>query len=313
MTLLAKRQVLAAKVESTIGTAETLAAADADYLIRNLEVNIDAEEAPREYQGTASPNTDAIGARMVTFTFDLECHGKGSAGVPDWASVFLTACSMYDDSNTMKLVTAVPDTAGNVGRTITIGAYHDGRRILAAGCMGNAILTLANGMPMMARFSFQGKLSAIDDTALLSPTPPAVIPPSCANLTWSWNSQSPSAASLEIDLQNEVYMRPDYGSGAGASGYVAACVVNRRPVIRVSPEATLVATHDVYGNWLSSTAGAFSVAVGGTQYNIMTIAAPKVQTLSPNMETTDGIIRDGVTLLCTRSAADDDELTIAFT
>ena len=163
--------MLAAKVESTIGTAETLAAADADYFVRNLEVSVEADEQPREYQGTASPNADAIGARMVTLTFDIECHGKGSAGVPDWASVFLTACGMYDDSNTMKLATAAPATSGNVGRTITIGAYHDGRRIVAAGCMGNVVFTIANGMPMMARFTMQGKLSTIDDSALIKAAP----------------------------------------------------------------------------------------------------------------------------------------------
>lgn len=310
--LLAKRHILAAAVEATVGTAETLDATDADYLVRNLEVDVEADEAEREYQGTASPNANAIGARMVTFTFEIECHGKGSAGVPDWASVFLTGCGMYDDSNTMKFATAAPAAAGNVGRTLTIAAYQDGRRIIAAGCMGNCVFVAESGRPLVARFTFMGKLSAIADVALLSPTPPTVTPPNCSNLTWSWNSQSPSVAAIEIDFQNEVYLRPDFGSGAGASNYAAACITTRRPVITFSAEAVLIATHDVWNNWLSATTGAFSLAVGTAQYNIMTLAAPAAQTIQPSSTTRDGLQADDITLLCTRSAADDDEFTIAF-
>jgi len=307
-----KLQVLAAKTEATLGTAIALSATDAAFFVRNLTITPEADESPRMYQGTASPMPDEVGARKINFSFEVECHGKGSAGVPTWAETFLTACGFYLDTQTYKLVTAEPAASGDVPRTITIGAYQDGRLFTAAGCMGNVVFVLTNGKIGLCRFEFQGKLVSNTDTALIAPTLPAVTPPRASNMTMTYASVVPRVAQIEIDMGNEVYLRPDASDGAGESGYAFATITNRRPIITWAPEAVLVADHDIYGKWLSGTLGAFSAVLGATANNIMTFAAPSAQVTSPSPTDANGLIADQMTLLLTRSAANDDEFTLAF-
>ena len=92
MSLLRKKMVLAAKLESTIGTAESLAAADADYNVYDIEIDPEADEQARASQGSASKLPTTIGARMVNISFKVEMHGSGTVDTdPEWASVFLPA------------------------------------------------------------------------------------------------------------------------------------------------------------------------------------------------------------------------------
>jgi len=310
--MLSKLQVLAAKTETTNGTAIALAAADAAFFVRNLTITPEADEPPRMYQGTASPMPDEIGARKINFSFDVEAHGLGSVGVPTWAKTFLTACGFYLDAQTYKLATAEPSTTGDVPRTITIGGYQDGRLFTAAGCMGNVVFVLTNGKIGLCRFEFQGKLVSVTDTALIAPTLPAVTPPRASNMTMAYNSEVPRVAQIEIDMGNEVYLRPDASDSAGSSGYAYATITDRRPIITWAPEAVLVADHDVYGGWVAGTVAAFSAVLGATGNNIMTFAAPAAQVTSPSPTDANGIIADQMTLLLTRSAANDDEFSLTF-
>lgn len=314
MPLMKKLTVVAAVAESTLGTAASLTATEAAFYAYDIEVDVATDNHPREYQGTASPMPDVIGARMATVRFKVDVHGKGSAGQPDWATVLLAGCGMYNSTGTFKLATAAPAAAGDVGRTLTIGIYQDGRRVLLAGAMGNVKFVLVNGDKAYAEFEFKGKYSAVADVAILAPTLPSVTPPRCSNLTYTWSSYSfPGVKQIEIDLGNEVYLREDISDGAGSAGYAYACVVDRRPIISLTPDAVLVATKDVYGLMLAGTTGAFSAVVGTAANNIMTFAAPAGQIVSASPTAEDKIWKEAIQILCTRSAANDDEFTLAFT
>jgi len=88
MTLLSRLSVLAAKVEATPGSAETLAAADAAFNIMDAEMNANIDVSTRPIQGSFRKLPGVPGMRTATCTFSLELIGDGSGGVPTWATTF---------------------------------------------------------------------------------------------------------------------------------------------------------------------------------------------------------------------------------
>lgn len=313
MPLTGKRSIMAAVAETTLGTAASLAAANAAFHAFDFEPDVDVEENPREAQGTASPEASTPGTRKVALRFKTDIYGLGSAGVPYWASTLLAGCGMYNDSNTFKLFTGAPAVSGNTGRTLTIGFYHDGRRVLAAGCMGNVKVMLQNGNKGHMEWEFTGKYSDTEDVPLLTPTLPTVVPPRCSNLVTTYGTWTPPGVkSIEIDLQNEVYLQEDITDIGGSAGYSYAVIVDRRPVITMTPDAVLVAANNTYGDLLAANLAAFTTTLGTVANNIMTFAAPKGQIISATPQQEDKLWKDALQLLCTRAAVNDDEFTIAF-
>lgn len=315
MPLHRRQVVVAAKIETTPGTAIATAAADAVFFLADVGLpEVTAEEIDRYAPGSASPAKSIIGARRVMFTLRAEMHGLGSSGSPGWASILLPACGLYASTTTdWKLITAAPAASGNVPRTITVAVYVAGLRFVACGCMGNAKLIFENGRAPIIECELTGKLSAVADVPNIGVTLPTVTPPRCSNMTLSWNAKLPKTSRVEVDLQNEVYLREDISSAAGESGYAYAMITGRRPIITMEPEMELAADLDVYNSWLAGTTGAAAIAVGGATWNKIEIAAPAAQIITPTLGDRDGVLTNPHQLLCTRSAADDDELTITFT
>jgi hypothetical protein len=314
MTLLRKKSVIAGKVESAVGTAESLAAADSEFIAFDLEVNVEGDVIKREAPGTMSMLATIIGGRRVTVSFKIEMNGSGVLSTnPDWANTFLPACGLVADAgNAFALISGAPGTASSGNRTVTLGFYHDGRKAAAAGCMGNVKFNFTMGDRSYAEFTFTGKYVSVTDAALLSPTLPTVEPPRSANLTFSFGGVTPKAASLEINLQNQVQLREDISSGGGESGYCNAFIVGRDPIINIEPDAELVATYDGYGKWIAGTQEAFALTIGGATWNQLAFAAPKAQieTISPGDR--DDIVIDSIQYGLKRSAANDDEFTLTF-
>ena len=311
MTLLRKKSLLAAKLEATIGTAETLAAGDAAFIAINPELNPEADEHPRQAPGTLSPLADVIGARRGVAEAEIEMEGKGSSGSPAWASVFLPACGMWDDSNTWKLKSGAPSTVAGNPRTITVARYVDGLRYMLAGAIAqSAAIVMENGQPPRLRLGLIGKYSSVADATMLAPTLPATVPPRCNSLTLTIGAASIRCNRIEIDLGLETVLRQDV---TDASGYYAGCITGRRIVVNAEPEAELVTTRDDYGLWLAGTTAALSIVVGTSEWNRFTITIPAAQRLQVKPGDRDGVLTTQIQFLATRSAANDDEMTLAFT
>lgn len=304
MALRARRRVLAAAAESTPGTAESLSASDAAFNVYDTEFSFDTTLIRRMGQSAFSRLTGVAGARPCSVRFFVDLVGEGSGGNPSWASTLLPACGMaYTASGQVYAF----DTGST--DTLTIGAYVDGVRFLAVGCMGTFTIELRNGEPGRVQFEFIGKYGGKTDAALIAPTYPTVDPPRFASATFTIGGYTPIASNLNLSANNQVILRAD---ATDATGYLASYITNREAGGTVDPEDQLVATFDAYGDQLASTEAALSCILGSAN-NRITIAAPKLQFAEVQPGNRDDLLTAEIGFDLNRSAAaGDDELTIAF-
>ncbi len=314
MSLLRKKSVLAAKLETTLGTAIATSAADAAFNVYDLDIAPEADEQERMSQGSASRLSTTVGARSVKFTFKIELHGSGTLNTnPDWANVFLPALGMVETTNVFAVVTGAPVASSGNPRTITLAGYHDGRLLTAAGCMGTGKFVFENGKVAYLECEFTGKYVSTTDATLIAPTLPTVQPPRSSNLTFTYGGSNPGKVDkIEIDLQNEVSLRQDLSASAGTSGFAYAVIVDRNPKAIMALDAQLVASFDAYGKWLAQSEEAFVLDLGGATWNKLEFDAPKAQILKPKPGDRDGVITDEIEMQFNRNAAVDDEFTLTF-
>src|SRR6056297_2582972 len=122
MPLLKRKRVLAAKVEGTIGTAETLTTAEGAFNVYDLMIQPTIEVEDRPAQGSFNQLAGVAGARLGTATFRTDLAYDGT-NIPSWASVLLPACGWVLSTATFNPTSEAP---GSNVKTLTIGGYIDG-------------------------------------------------------------------------------------------------------------------------------------------------------------------------------------------
>lgn len=311
MPLLRKRRLLAAKIETTPGTAEALTAAEAAFNIFDQDFQPTIEFEQRPGQAGFSPLAGVPAARGGQVSFTVEVTGRGSSGaaVPTWASVFLPACGLVDDATGKFFVKShPPGTAAGV-KTLTIGGYHDGIKKVLRGCMGTFVMTLTAGRLAKIAFTFTGIWDDPTDVALLAPTYPTVAPLRFASAGMSIGSFEPKLSQCTLDLGNTVILREDAND---ISGYCTACITDRLTVGTIDPESAVVATEDTYGQWIDRTERALEITLGAAN-NSLLIEAPKLQVTNAQDADRNGLMIDTINYQLNRSvSAGDDDLTLDF-
>lgn len=305
--LLNRKKVLAAKIEGTAYTAESLTGTNAAMVVFNPVFQQGAEFEQRPSQGSFGHHPGVVSARMGTVTFTVELTGDGSGGVPLWASTFLPACRWVNSAGTFSPKSESP---GSNVKTVTIGGYQHGKYKQIHGAMGTAKINMPAGKRITIDFSFTGVWSAPTDVAILAPTYPTVKPFNFENSTWSiGGSWTPKISFMNIDLGNNVVMRED---AAASVGYCGAIATDGLVTGQFDPESELVADEDYYGDWLAGTELALSIVLANDDDTI-TIAAPKIQYTNPQEGDRNGIQIDTLDFQCNKNAAaGDDEFTITF-
>lgn len=307
MPLLRRRAVFAAKVETTVGTAESLTGAEGVFNARDFTIQPNVTMTRREGQGGFNYLTSIPEGMTGTCTIvhDLTYNGTD---IPSWASVLLPACGWVDSAGTFSPKSEGP---GSNVKTLTIGHYKDGKRSLLSGAMGTFKIVCPTGKVAYIEFTFTGKYSSNEtDTAIIAPTYPTVSPLRFAQGALTWNSVALCTSTLEVDAGNSVIMR-ECVNASDRSGFVSALVTNRAPVITADPESVLVATQDRDALWLTSSAQALSIQIGSAGSSI-TIAAPKAQLENKQQGNRSDMMVDNLTWLATAGSSADTELTIAF-
>jgi len=306
--LLRRRRVLAAKIETTPGTAESLAGSDGLFNVYDTEVQPSVEMAQRPGQGGFGMLRPVAGARSGTVSFRIDLTGGDP--LPAWATTFLPACAYVATGDVYTPVSAAPGTAAGV-KTLTIGSYQDGLLKMLRGCMGNAVFTFVAGMPISVVFTFTGLWVDPIDAAMVAPNYPSVLPPRFANagLTIGGSLWSPKISQMTFDMGNEVILRED---PSDITGYCTALVTDRLPSGTIDPEASLVATRDTYGDWLDSTESALSLSCGQAG-NRISLDAPKWCIINPQEADRNKIQIDTIEYQFNRDAdAGDDEVEITI-
>lgn len=213
--------------------------------------------APK-FQITDVAPADRNGIDVDTVSF--QCNKSANAGndelsiafagtPPAWASTFLPACGWVASGNTYS---PKSEGLGTSVKALTMGCYCNGRLIKLAGAVGTFVVKLTNGKPAVFDFSFTGVWQDPTDVELLAPTWPTVKPVKFldADVTVALGSVEwqPVLSEISIDAGNSVVLRED---ATNASGYISGLITSRRVTGTMNPEAPLVATEDLHGNWTS--------------------------------------------------------------
>jgi hypothetical protein len=307
-----RRSVLAAKIESVVGTPETLTGAEADNLVMDLKFEPDFSVFERKIMDQSlSSFQPIIGTQKGTVTCKLEVRGSGTAGTaPSWGK-FLKACGFKETIVGATSVTYAPDNAATLA-SLTLGVYRDGLKKLLAGGRGNWKLSASDGEPGMLELAFQGLYSAVTDVSLLVPSGvQTTIPKPFLSAAFQAHSFSAKIHALSIDAGNTIVMREDVST---ASGFIAALITERNMKAQIDPEEELVASLDWYGRWKAGTTGNLTFALTGAAGNIVTVTAPKFVFTKISETDRNGLAALTVDGALARSAAGgDDEISIVFT
>ncbi len=302
MVFLKRRRVLAAKAETTPGTAEALTASEAAFNVFDSEYTADITADEREGQSALSKLPSVPGARSGSISFAVDLVGDGSGGIPAWATTFLPPCDMLAAGQVYKPSTGATDT-------ISLAIYQDGLLKKLAGAKGTFNLDLNAGQSGRVNFTFTGKYAAPTDVTILAPTYPTTVPPRFASATLTIGTYVPKIATLTVDMNNEVIMRED---STDVTGFIAAHITNRGVNGTIDPEAELIATYDMYGNFIAGTEAALQAVIGALN-NRVTIDVPKMQIMAPRDEDRNGVLIHAFDWQANRNAAaGDDEISFTF-
>lgn len=313
--MLARKAQIALKLETTEGTAVTVAAADADLYVYEVSFTPDIQTMPRNpLRSTLTNLPHLIGKKGASISFKTELVGSGTAGTAPSLGDALIACGCAETVVAATSVTYNPDTdatEGN-GTSASIGVFIDGKRLTIFGARGTYTVEYKAGEPAFISFTFTGVYNGVTDTALLAGiTYPTPTPKVWLGETLTLGGVTLIADTLTFDAANTVTLRSDVTI---AAGYKAASITERVPTINVDPEEVLVATRDDWGKLAAGTASAVVATLTGSSGNIVTLNAPAAVVTNISPSDRDGIQVNGLDLaLSSTTSAGDDEWTLAFT
>lgn len=307
MTLLKRKRVLAAEIETTPGTATSLSATDAGFNVYDVMAQTETELEAREGQGAFGMDSSVVGGYKGRVQFKLDASYDGST-VPTWATTFLPACGWVNNSGVFTPRTEAPGT--NV-KTLTLGVYIDGVRKLLRGCVGTFRLACPSGKTGVFEFDFMGIWDGVTDQAILAPTYPTTKGLRFATSTTTWNSVALQVENMTLDSGNTMILRED---SSNVSGFLAGLITNRIVKVTGNPEAKTVATQDRYGKLLDMSEHALTFDLDGPTNSKITIAAPKAQIISISEADRENMVVDEIEWGCNRNGSTvDQEASITFT
>lgn len=300
--LLKRRRILACKAETTPGTAEALTAAEAAFIAYDAMLQQSAEMEERLAQGSFNRHPSHVSRRMGRMTF--KSHFIASSATPaGWAS-WLAGCGLGYNTSYYQASPLAPDGAGSATDSLTFGLYTDGKLKQIHGAMGNGVLNLPAGRVGFAEWDFQGIWDAPTDVALLVPTYPSVAPMRVVSSALALGAYGDfKVGNIRIDIGNVLYPREDVDA---ASGIYFVCVSDRLTKITIDPEAGLVATKDVYGEWLAGTEADLTCVLSNGSYKC-TITVSDVQIINPQEADRSGVEVDSL-----ECQANTDDLKLTF-
>lgn len=299
MPLLKRIRVMAAAIESDIGTAESLTATEGVYNAYDVSIQPTIETEQREGQGGFNYLSGVPGRYMGTASFKTEV--SIGSGQPTWASVLLPACGFVASAT---VYTPRSEAPGSNVKTATIGVFENGVFKSIAGAVGTFRLICPTGRMAFIEWTFQGVWQAVTDTAIITPTYPTAKPIRFASGTCTYAAVDQKVENVTLDAANNIVLREDPATEAG---YISGIVTDRYPRITANPETDLVANDDKYGDWLAATEAAFAITLTGPSSSSLAVSAPKAQIFNSQEGDRDKLQIDDVEWACNKNGATHDQ------
>ena len=320
MPLIYRKRVMACQHETTIGTAETLTAADGVYNAYDVTIQPEFVIHERMAQGSYSMLSHSIGQQIGVATFKTELWSGGDSN-PTWAQTLLNACGFKEATTVWSPTTTSPlafdtniaTTIAAGSSTLTLGVFEDGLFKSIAGAMGDVRFVFTSGAPVVAEWTFRGVWQAVVDATLIAPTYPTDLSVQWRNTTMTFGGATVACPdNLEINVGNEVFVRP---CPTTSQAVVASHINGRKVTGQYDSESYTEAAGAIDDYDLFLTQG-MELPLSVTAENgtgKITWAMPKAQRTNVQEGDRSGIQQDTVSFNANRSAdAGDDELTITF-
>jgi len=261
--LLVRRTSLLAKIETTTGTAISLADTDGAFNAYNVRWIPNVEIVERLAQAGLGTLASIHGMEMAGIDFEIDFVGKGSSGAPTWATTFLTTSGFNASGGVFTTGYAASQP------TLTLGAYFDGVKHAIAGAVGSVVIPYRTGFPTRLQFSYMGKMVADADVALVTPVGLSTLPPRLAGNSVTFGSYAPKLSSVQISVNNTIEPREDQSDSTA----IRSCViVDRRILVTADPEDDLAANRAWYTLMTGHTSESMSLPIGTAANNTITAA-----------------------------------------
>lgn len=300
--ILVRDRVVAAAIETTTGTAATLAGADGAMNWYDAKISADIPATDRQQAGTLTAPPAVPGARTGKLSGRTEVYNAATA--PLSFSRLLLACGFAASTGVY-----TPLTGSQTTLTLGVCEGSSARLKTALGCMGNVKISGEYGKPSYFNWDFMGKWAATQTVTKLVPTLPTTVPARTAGITLTIGGVSYKIGKYELDMGNKCILRQDV---TDVTGYHSAYITDRKPLFKVPVEALPFGTIDWWANHLAGTTAALNLVIGSGTNGTVTIAAPAMQHYEPPQdEDRDGTMLDSLNFLLTSTTADG-ELSITL-
>jgi hypothetical protein len=310
-SVLTRRRLILAKIESTYGTDSTPSGASNAILVRNLEIQpLVADTVNRDlvrpYMGQAD---QLLAQTRVEVTFEVELAGSGTAGTAPAYGPVLRSCGLSETLVTSTSATYAPESSGFESSTIY---YHeDGIRHKLTGCRGTFDISAEVGAIPSIAFSLTGIYNAPTDETLPTPTYANQAAPLLfkeGNTTsFSAFSYSGCLQSYNFSLANDVIYRELVGCSK------EILITNRMPSGTVVIEAPTIATKDFFTIATGSSTGSITFQHGTTAGNRCTVTTAQSDLGNLTYSDQDGVQMLNMPFIAVPTSSGNDELSIAYT
>jgi len=310
-SVLTRRRLLLAKIESTYGTDPTPSGASNAILVRNLDIQpLVADTVNRDlvrpYMGQAD---QLLAQTRVEVTFEVELAGSGTAGTAPAYGPLLRSCGLSETVVADTSVTYAPESSGFESTTIY---YHqDGIRHKVTGCRGSFELSgEVGGIPVIS-FSMTGIYNAPTDETLPTPTYANQATPLIFK---EGNTSSFSAfgyagclQSYSFNIANDVIYRELVGCSK------EVLITNRAPSGNVVIEAPTITAKDFFAVATGTSTGSITWQHGSTGGNIVTMTTAQSDLGNLTYSDQDNIQMLNMPFIAVPTSSGNDELSLSYT
>jgi len=309
-SVLTRRRLILAKIESTYGTDSSPAGSNA-VLVRNLEIQpLLSETVNRELvRPFLGQSEQLLSQTRVEVSFEVELAGSGTAGTAPAYGAVLRSCGLSETLVTSTSATYAPESDGF--ESCTIYYHQDGIRHKVTGCRGTFEMSCEVGQIPVISFTMTGIYNAPTDVTLPTPTysnqATPVIFKEGNTTSFSAFSYAGCLMSYSFNMANDVIYRELVGCTK------EILITNRAPSGTVVIEAPTITTKDFFTIATGTTTGSITFQHGQTAGNRVTMTTAQSDLGNITYSDQDGIQMLNLPFIAVPTSAGNNEMSLAFT